>query len=113
MFKITTAQGSEFRMLGRCSKSQLLEELRAIGQTGFMRALRLEAVSCVLEKIQRLEQKLGEEQMVHSVLLLDEFNTLALDAAAGGRSELPQQVIQTVATWMRGDFSPNLHALCR
>lgn len=90
-------------MLGRCSKSQLLTQLRDMGQPEFMRKMDLEAVSTMLEGMQRPEPCLENVEMVHSVLLLDEFNTLAADAEAAGRAELPEQVIQTLATWMRGN----------
>lgn len=86
----------------RCSKSQLLTQLRDMGQPEFMRKMDLEAVSTMLEGMQRPEPCLENVEMVHSVLLLDEFNTLAADAEAAGRAELPEQVIQTLATWMRG-----------
>lgn len=74
-------------------------------QLEFSLRLHLNTVSNALEDILRLEQQLSPEQTVHSVLLVDSFDTLAQQVAAAGfkYDVLPEQIIKTVANWMRGD----------
>lgn len=69
-----------------------------------MTRLTLENVTTFLSELRRQELGLGSDDLMHIVVLVDEFNELAIDAAQAGFAELAGECVIALARWMRGEF---------